>query len=162
MNILECAKARLEYNPTTGELTSKIQRAMMPIGSVAGTVLSTGYRQVSIHSKYYYAHRVAWLITYGRWPHGQIDHINGLRDDNRLENLREVTSAENAQNLRRSHLDNKTGLLGVSKARGKFLAQITTNGKHKFIGYFKTAKDAHEAYLAEKRDLHQISVKGAT
>jgi hypothetical protein len=59
------------------------------------------------------AHRVIWALEYGRWPDGQIDHIDGDRANNRISNLRDVSQAENTRNAARPHL-NTTGRIGVS------------------------------------------------
>jgi len=90
-------------------------------------------------------------------PENEIDHINGIRNDNRICNLREATKSENAQNQRKAPSHNKsTGLIGASfdKRYKKFESKIHINGKSKFLGYFKTAIEAHNAYLTEKRLIH--------
>lgn len=101
------------------------------------------------------AHRLAWLYVHGEWPSKHLDHLNGNRTDNRIENLRQVSVAENAENTRRPHRDNKSGYLGVCKKRGKWLAVIQIKGKYTRIGLFDTPEMAHEAYLAEKRKHHK-------
>lgn len=103
------------------------------------------------------AHRLAWLLSYGKWPTGDIDHISGIRDDNRLLNLRDVDRQTNAENQRKSTAQNKTtGLLGVSfaKDKKKWLAQIQICGKNKNLGRFDSIEAAHSAYLQAKRQLH--------
>lgn len=92
------------------------------------------------------AHRVAWAIYYGAWPKGEIDHINGLRNDNRIANLRVVNRAENAKNLsRRSRT--KSGIMGVCwhEPCGKWHARITVKGKVHCLGYFALLSDASAA-----------------
>lgn len=120
---------------------------------------SSGYVRLSLFGKSLYAHRLAWLITHGRWPVEMIDHINGNRSDNRIANLRECTDAENRQNWRRPKANNPHGLMGVGwhKAAGKFTSQIQVNRKIKHLGLFETAEEAHRAYLAAKRTLHSFS-----
>lgn len=73
---------------------------------------------------------MVWLYVYGHWPSEQIDHKNGIRDDNSFQNLREASNAQNAQNQRRPRRNNKTGLLGVSPSFGKFKAQIVILGPY--------------------------------
>lgn len=104
----------------------------------------------------YLEHRLAWLYVTGTWPSDQIDHVNGIRDDNRIFNLREATGPENNGNQRQARSDNKTGLLGVywDKQHKKFSAKIMFSGKHKYLGYFPTAEEAHAAYIKAKRELH--------
>lgn len=103
-----------------------------------------------------YAARCAWAHYHGEWPAGQVDHINGDHTDNRIANLRDLTNAQNAQNRTRAKSDNPTGLLGVSVDRrsSRYRARIMLNGRMKSLGYHATPEDAHEAYLAAKRELH--------
>jgi hypothetical protein len=100
-------KKRLDYNPETGEFIWKPKtvrstddkrwNAWFP-GQVAGTMDGRGYRRIMLDGKSYGAARLAWLYVYGEWPKNEIDHINRLRDDDRLVNLRDVTSSENCNN----------------------------------------------------------------
>ena len=85
-----------------------------------------------------------------------IDHVNGNKHDNRICNLRQVSSRENVQNQRRAHVSNKSsGLLGVTvKANGKCQARIFVGGKNLYLGSFDDAESAHEAYLVAKRKFH--------
>jgi hypothetical protein len=98
------------------------------------------------------AHRVIWAIVYGRWPRDQIDHINGVKDDNRLANLREATAVTNQRNQKR-HSDKAPLPKGVSAYAncGTFRARIVVNGKSIFLGTFPTAEEAHAAYVAAAR-----------
>ena len=100
-------------------------------------VLSSGYRQTSILLRKYYAHRVIWAMATGAWPPDQIDHINGVRTDNRIENLRAVTRSENMRNAAMP-CTNTSGTMGVSwhKASGKWRATIKANGKCTHLGLF--------------------------
>ena len=86
----------------------------------------------------------------------EIDHINGNRTDNRIANLRAVTRGGNMQNQRRAHASNTSGLLGVyyKPKNKKWAAQIQANKKRMNLGLFKTAEEAHTAYLKAKRELH--------
>ena len=141
----------LSYDQETGCLRWTVSRRA---GNLAGYVDAGGYRQIKIDGRMYLAHRLAWLYVHRRWPVAEIDHMNGLRDDNRLANLREVTHSENLQNQRRARRDSKTGLLGTSPKGRKFQATIKLNGKARHLGYFDTAELAHEAYIDAKRRLH--------
>lgn len=119
-----------------------------------------GYVRVLINGKYFMAHHLVWLLHTGGLPAKQIDHVNGLRDDNRFENLREVSPVENSQNQRCAHKTSSTGLLGATPYRDprlktpRWRAQIRINGKSTHIGLFASAEEAHEAYLAAKRIHH--------
>jgi len=143
------------YDPHDGLLYRKERRnSQTPIGSIAGYLSNNGYICVGIDWKYYKAHRIIWAMTTGAWPKGQIDHINGIRSDNRLCNLRDASKSLNAQNLRRPRKDNRLGLLGVHKQRNSFIADISIDGKGIYLGSFATPELAHVAYLEAKRKLH--------
>jgi HNH endonuclease len=126
----------------------------------AGHIDSQGYKVININGKNFKAHRLAFLFMTGRMPFQQIDHINGIRNDNRWINLREATKAENLQNQKKAQSDNKsTGLLGASfnKRKKYFQSRINVAGKQIYIGGFKTAQEAHEAYLQAKRKFHKTN-----
>lgn len=147
----------LRYNPKTGHLFWKGSPARcVKAGSLAGNIQrSNGYRYICVGGRSIRAHRIAWAIFYGAWPADTIDHINGIRDDNRIENLRNVTRTENAQNERKARVSNKsTGLLGAYRVGNKFRAIIHVDGKPKDLGRFDSAEDAHTAYLLAKRRFH--------
>lgn len=153
----EAASKLLRYDPDFGLLFWRQQRGRAILGMTAGCYGKGRYRVLKICGKNYLAHRVAWLLFYGQWPDGQIDHINGNCKDNRIENLRLATAAENLQNQRAFRPKNKScGILGVSyeKARKKYSAQIHLAGKKYFLGRFTTAAQAHQAYVVAKRILH--------
>lgn len=85
----------------------------------------------------------------------QIDHVNGVKDDNRLSNLRLATHRENHQNRARNK-NNKSGFLGVSPINGKWRAQIMADGKKLALGCFDAPEAARDAYLAAKAELHKF------
>ena len=145
----------LNYDRETGVFTRNEDRGGYAAGSASGCK-SHGYLTIKVDRIAYQAHRLAWLYVYGRWPRDQIDHINGIRDDNRIVNLREATGAKNQQNRRRATANNTTGVLGVSwhKRDKKFRASIQISGENKHIGYFNTAAAASLAYVTAKRKLH--------
>lgn len=94
------------------------------------------------------AHRVAWLLHFGFWPDQELDHINGIKDDNRISNLREVTHAENMQNRTKAMRSSSTGVLGVKPFRNGYIARIQRFGKRQHLGVFKTIEEASSAYRA--------------
>lgn len=147
----------LAYDPDTGMFTWRTSPTpRFPVGSRAGSVNANGYIVIRCHGILYPAHRLAWLFAHGKWPKGDTDHINGNRADNRRANLRDVTRSVNLQNLRRARRDNRAGMLGVKKTRsGSFEARINLGGRYVHIGTFKTAAEAHGAYLAAKRNNHE-------
>lgn len=138
----------LDYQPETGELIWRVRVAQRsPGGSVAGSLTDDGYVAISFRGARLKAHRVAMALTLGKWPEEEVDHINGDRADNRLENLRLATHSENRCNVR-SYRNNKSGHKGVfwHKREGKWAAQITKDKKHRHLGYFSAKEDAVEAY----------------
>lgn len=144
----------LNYDPTTGIFRWLVSGHGVKAGDVAGYLQSNGYRQIKIDGRKYLASRLAWLYAHGVWPKGQIDHKNGIHNDGRLENFRDVTHAGNMQNQRLAHSNSKTGFLGVSPHLGKFKAQIKLGGKGRYLGLFTTPDEAHAVYLAAKREIH--------
>lgn len=125
-------------------------------GDAAGTVNSHGYVVISIGRVKHKAHRLAWFAVHGDWPTGPIDHINGVRTDNRIANLRDTTNLINAQNRRHANKNNNSGLLGVCKATNadRYEARIRSEGSVKYLGRFETPEAAHQTYLKAKRVLH--------
>lgn len=105
-----------------------------------------GYRIGRVFSQSKLAHRVVWALAYGDWPNGEVDHINRVRSDNRLSNLRAVSHAENSRN-RRKPVNNTSGHLGVSfhKRLSKWQASVNAYGVKQHVGYFNTAEEAVEA-----------------
>ncbi len=154
----------VKYDPSSGAIwrLGWYSRAgtyiAYPEPRLVSGVGGNGYIQVVVCGLHLTAHRLAWFITHGEWPIG-VDHINGDRTDNRLCNLRAATQAQNTQNIREPKSHNTSGYLGVSwdKARGKFTAGISINGKRRGLGRFDKAEDAHAAYLAAKRKYHSHS-----
>jgi hypothetical protein len=125
------------------------------IGKPAGWQQKNGYLRMSIKGKFYQAHRLVWLLFNGDMPKNYIDHINGQKNDNRIENLRDVTQQENTQNIKTARKNNKSGYLGVTKNKNLYQASIWVNGNNKKIGLYKTGIEAHQAYLKEKSILHE-------
>lgn len=145
----------LTYNPATGIFIWAEGRPRS--GKVAGWVNVHGYRVISISKVEFLAHHLAWLYVYGRLPAQEIDHRNGDRCDNRIDNLRDVTRVTNTQNQRRRRSGAAPNLpFGTTydKARQKYAAYIGVDGKTIALGRFPTPEEAEAAYLAAKRLLH--------
>lgn len=144
-SLLTAERAKELFYVEDGLLLNRVLRGRrgMP-GMVAGSPDGFGYLRVKVDNVRYRVHRIIWLITYGRWPIGQIDHINGVRDDNRIENLREVSVQDNQRN---SHLriDNTSGVTGVVRDHGGWRARIKVDGKRINLGFFKTFEEAVSA-----------------
>jgi len=147
---------RLAYDPDTGAFVWRRSTSnRKPAGAVAGSLRRNGYVHIKLGGKSYPAHRLAWRIVHGLWPAHQLDHINGVRSDNRIVNLREATQAENLQN--RSRLANNTsGYPGVTYHVRKraWQAQIDAGGKRFYLGRFADPAAAHAAYVEAKQRLH--------
>ncbi len=153
MITVEELKELLSFEPSTGTFIWLVNRGRSKKGTIAGSTNSKGYRTLKLKGKDYKVYRLAWLYYYGYWPEASIDHINRLKYDNRIANLREATNSENGQNLS-SPKYNSTGYPGVSKNWNKWMAKITLNGISKYLGTFDTPEEAHLAYLKAKDELH--------
>lgn len=147
----------LDYNPSSGVFVWRVTRGRTAhVGTVAGST-NNGYIAVMIDGQSHRAHRLAFLFVRGAWSTGDVDHINGVRSDNRWGNLREVSHRENTQNRRFASSRSTTGVLGVcahSDPKKPFRARIRVMGKNLSLGCFETAEEAHLVYLEAKRRLH--------
>ena len=123
-----------------------------PLGSNVGD----GYLGCMLDGKHYLLHRLIYLHVHGYMPKF-VDHINGNKKDNRIENLRDVTAYENQQNMRKAYSTNKSKLLGAfySSQTKKWFSRICVNGKKLYLGTFDSPEKAHDAYIQVKRDLHK-------
>ena len=137
----ELAREHFHYDPISGVITRLTGPKPGPCGSN-----DKGYLRIGFKGRLYRAHRLAWLLTYGEWPDHQIDHINGVKTDNRLLNLRQATLAQNLQNRGR-HRNNKLGVKGVCQLpNGKFRAQCWRDGRFVLAKRFDTLDEAALAY----------------
>lgn len=139
----------LRYEPETGLLYwVKTLGNGIQAGQRAGAISKRKYITIMIRGRAYKAHRLAFLLHYGRFPIGLTDHANGDASDNRIANIREASPLQNAQNRR---LHSRKGI-NYRKDRGKWRVMITIAGKRTHLGTFDTAEEAHEAYriAAEK------------
>jgi hypothetical protein len=159
---LERLNEILDYDPETGVFRWKKPTAnRVKVGAIAGTDHNLGYRIVMIDRSRYFAHRLAWKMHHGRDPEDQIDHINGIKNDNRIKNLRECSRAQNQCN-RGKNKNNSSGYKGVSLCRrsGKYVAHLTVIGVKKYLGHHKTASEAHEAYKKAAKEYHGYFYNG--
>jgi hypothetical protein len=155
----------LSYDPFTGALTwlerprehfkdirSFTRWKNRYAGTVASHVGARGYIIVHINGQNYLGHRIAWALHFGGWPDGQVDHINGIRSDNRIANIRTVDWIENARNTCIAR-NNKSGVTGVcwTPSWGCWMAHIGVAGKNIQLGRFKTRADAIRARKAAER-----------
>jgi hypothetical protein len=153
-DLREAIRAKLRYDAATGEFRWKVSHARAKVGMLAGYIDFYGRRCIGIQGLEFKAHRLAWLLHHGDWPDCDIDHINGDKDDNRMCNLRAVPHSVNIENVRKPFAGNTTGFLGVAPHRARFRATISVGNKQRHLGTYDTPTEAHEAYLAAKRELH--------
>jgi len=106
-------KEVLFYDQNTGIFLWKYSKQSRFVGEIAGSKNNKGYRSISIDGVLYKEHRLAWFYVYGKWPENEIDHINRIKIDNKISNLREVTKSQNRQNINVKK-NNKSGCRGVS------------------------------------------------
>lgn len=140
-------KEILHYDPTTGLFAriSKLHKGCIP--GLVGNLNPDGYLRIYVDGKIYLAQRLVWLYIYGVFPPSDTDHINQVKSDNRVCNLRLATRAENKRNTKKRR-DNKSGHKGVSwsTSNKKWRASCTYHGKSICIGYFVNIEDAARAY----------------
>lgn len=162
----ERANEALSYDPDIGIFRWKIManNNSVRVGNIAGNLIGCGYWKIALDGHGYLAHRLAWLMTKGEWPQGQIDHINRTRSDNRWENLRCCTQPQNSANSK-ARSTNKTGFKGVyyHKAGKRYAASICHQGTNFYLGLFDTPEAAHAAYCMKAAELHgEFHYSGAT
>lgn len=126
-----------DYNPILGTIveTGTFKNV--------GYINSKGYRVCTIYGKKYYAHRLAFLVMDGIMPTLQVDHINGIKNDNSWDNLRLVNNQENHRN-RPKNKNNKSGFTGVryNPKQGAWVARIHVDYHDIHLGYFNTKNEA--------------------
>ena len=150
-------KSLLSYEPETGLIRWIAKGKGRIKKKEAGTLLYSGYMGICIGVKRWQSHRIAWALYHGEWPKDQIDHINGVKTDNRICNLREATNSQNGKNLGLSKA-NKSGVKGVAyeKFTNRWKATIRVNGKSISIGRFDNIEDAKIArQLAEQHHFQE-------
>lgn len=120
-------KTLVEYDKNTG-IFKRIKSRSGSYNGKFGYIEKKGYLSSKINGKTYKLHRLAWLYAYGCYPKNQIDHINDIKTDNRISNLQDVSQEINQAKspIRR---DNTSGLIGVNRHKGKYVARIQENGK---------------------------------
>ena len=147
-----------EYDKETGNLIWKIKPSSrghsVKAGDIAGTLKSHGYLCVGINYNSYRAHRLIFLMHKGYLPK-TVDHINGDKLDNRIENLRAATIGQNQHN-RKTNANNTSGYKGVcwNKAQKKWTARITLERKNIHLGYFANVEEAAEVVRKAREELH--------
>lgn len=138
------------YDPETGLFRRNVTtsaRAMA--GASCGDLDGKGYMRLRVDHKRYSAHRLAWMYVHGYWPPHEIDHINGIRTDNRICNLRLADTFTNKRNTP-AYKNNKSGAKGVSwsATSKKWRARIRIDGREVGLGLHDTVESANAAYSA--------------
>ncbi len=155
--MLELVHDYIKYCEKTGEFRWKQSPAnRAKIGAIAGYKHHSGYMVIEFKGAVYQAHRLAWWMVNGMLPPEEIDHINGIRDDNRICNLREASRTQNQHNRKTWSKGTSSGLKGsyFHKASGKWSSSIQCNKKRIHLGLFDSAVEANQAYLAAAKNLH--------
>lgn len=144
----------IDYNPETGVLTAKANFSGRQAGSVIGSQTWQGYYAFSLFGKKCFAHRLAWLLHYGEWPSQPIDHINGIKTDNSIRNLRLCSLSQNQFN-KPTQKNNTTGVKGVywNKRDKRYVASVQFNGKKYSAGHHKDIDSAKEAVMKLREKL---------
>lgn len=155
IELLKYMQKHFAYNKENGNFYTVIpQSARNKVGDMVGRVQSNGYVRISIKRKFYQAHRLVWLWHNNSIPSVGIDHINNIKHDNRIENLRPADQALNSRNVRKARRNSRTGVLGVRIKNNKYTAAICCNGKIEWLGTYTTAEEASAAYWRAKSKLH--------
>lgn len=139
----------LEYRPETGEFIYRGSFFKSKNGKAVRAGIRDGYKIIRIDGRTYNASRLAWLYMTGKFPEEQVDHIDRDRSNDRWCNLREASRSENKANCAKRS-DSTSPYKGVSwmPRQRKWQATVTKDGRRNYLGYFKTAHEAHQAYLA--------------
>ena len=137
-------KKLVVYNPDSGFFTANFTRGPVKVGKILGAETDAGYWRIQLNSQRWYAHRLAWLYMTGKWPAGEIDHIDGSPRNNKWANLREATRSENSHNRIPSD-----GVYWDSK-RKVWRTTIQVNGCRKYLGSSTNKEDVKKLYLAAK------------
>ena len=151
---IERLKQLFDLDVATGTLRWRVARRSVKAGDVAGAKRLDGYAHVCIDGQFFQSHRVVFAISNGYWPE-QVDHANGIRDDNRPVNLREATASKNRCNAARPR-NNTSGVKGVywCKQIGKWKARVGFARKTYYVGVFDDIADAADAIDAMRKSIH--------
>ena len=143
------------YDPQTGIFIRQVTAGNSLAGSTIGNIDKKGYLKAMVLGQYVKLHRLAWFYVHGVWPSQQIDHINQVKTDNRLANLRDCGTAANCLNQLGKRSNNKAGYQGVHKITktGRYRAACSIQGVKHHLGVFLTPEEAHQAYLLFKSPL---------
>lgn len=151
---VEWLREHMVYVPETGTFMWKVRGPGRTLGKVLGSAPNRtgGYVAIKVDNVVYYAHRLAWFYTYGEWPKHQIDHIDGVKTNNAIANLRDCTAAQNS--ARRKVSAKIAPSRGVFPHGVGFVARLHHKGVRHYLGYFSKLEDAKAAYAAKAKEIH--------
>lgn len=150
------AAALFRYETTTGQLFWRNPEQGRKSKGLVGTLNHKGYLYTRISGRIYKVHRLIWLLLHGEHAPSDmhVDHIDGNKLNNRIENLRLLTNAESQTNRHHASSKSKLGIMGVRKNKRRFTAEIYLHGVRHRLGSFGTAEEASMAYVSAKKRLH--------
>jgi hypothetical protein len=137
--------ATFDFNPSTGELIRKSN------GRTMKSQNTNGYYVVRVDGDSFTAHRIIWKLLYGYDPTADIDHIDGVKTNNRPSNLRLASAAQNSVNRKGT---GASGYRGVSFSRGRWHAAMRVNGKRFYLGASHCLEDAAALYREAAQKVH--------
>jgi hypothetical protein len=159
-SFIKTLKDTVDYDPETGIFKWKPRPFSPPninglLARRNAGALSHGYLRLTIGNRGYYAHRLAWIYVYGKWPVGEIDHIDLNKSNNKIANLRQSDSSQNSCNMAIPST-NTSGYKCVSwnKKTGRWMAKIQIRKKQIYLGLFDTPEAAYQAYCEMVPNLH--------
>lgn len=152
-------KEILNYDPDTGIFTRAKPMGRFNRYKIGSEIWThhEGYKRIFLFKRQYYAHQLAWLYIHGVWPSSEIDHINIVKHDNRIINLRLVTRSQNIQNIRLQS-NNTSGFKGVSWWANRWWASIGLDNKRIHLGAFINLDDAIAARKQAEEQYHSHRV----
>jgi hypothetical protein len=148
----------MNYDPDTGVFSWSKRRRGIKTNIPLGCDNGSGYLRITVLGTSHYAHRLAWFYTNKKWPEFEIDHINGVRNDNRIANLRDVPPSINQLNKHKAQSNSASKILGVCwhKKAMKWQAHICIFKKRHYLGLFDDINAAHDAYLLTKGKINDL------
>ena len=151
-------RVREFFDYIDGVLVYKNKGLRVKAGQPVGWNTGNGYLRTDVDGKKYYVHRLVWLYHNGPCEYHLIDHIDGNKKNNKIENLRLADKSSYGLNRNKARSDSKSKLIGVLSGKTKkgtktYTARLTVKGERFHLGNYKTPEEAHEIYLQAKKCL---------